>query len=108
MAAHPGSPWPAPAKRLGLGLRLLVVWCKTAVACEILGADHAGRDALAPHRDKVLATPGHPRQVGGYVQLGGDSASAAFLALCAAFHSGQYVPFQEREERCSSPTADAT
>ena len=108
LAAHPDSALPALAARLGLDLWHLEVWCKTAVAFEILDATPAGGYSLAPHMDKVLASPGHPRYIGGYVQLGTDYASADFLALRTAFRTGEYAPFQGRDERFSSHVADAT
>ena len=108
LAANPSSTAEAVAGRLGYSSRHVEVWLKTACHFEIVDATADGRFSLAPFMDQILATPGHPRYVGGYVQLGTDYGTEDFRALREAFHTGQFKPFQGRDDQFSSHVADAT
>jgi len=108
LAAHPASTPAAIAERLGLQQRHVEIWCRTAYAFELLEAATEGVFSLAPFMDQVLASPGHPRYVGGYVQLGTDYATEDFRALRAAFATGEDKPFQGRDDQFSRHVADAT
>jgi hypothetical protein len=66
------------AERLGLHAPYVEVWCKTAYGLEILDADNAGSFKLAPYFDLILASPTHPRYLGGYVRLGTEVAAEDF------------------------------
>lgn len=108
LAAHPASSPAAIAARLGLKPRHVEIWCRTAYSFEILDAGPDDSFTLAPFMDQVLASPGHPRYVGGYVQLGTDYATDDFRALREAFVTGEGKPFQGRDDQFSSHVADAT
>ena len=108
LAANPASTATAVAERLGFSPRHVEVWLKTACHFEILDATADARFSLAPFMDQVLAMPGHPRYVGGYVQLGTDYGTEDFRALRDAFRTGQSKPFQGRDDQFSSHVAEAT
>jgi SAM-dependent methyltransferase len=108
LAAHPASTPASIAERLGLQRRHVEIWCQTAYAFELLDAATDGVFSLAPFMDQVLGSPGHPRYVGGYVQLGTDYATDDFRALRDAFVTGEGKPFQGRDDQFSSHVADAT
>lgn len=108
LAAHAASTPAQIAGRLGLQPHHVDVWCKTAYSFEMLESAADGTFSLAPFMDQVLASPGHPRYVGGYVQLGTDYATDDFRALREAFVTGAGKPFQGRDEQFSSHVAEAT
>ncbi|MBI4694927.1 MAG: methyltransferase domain-containing protein [Gammaproteobacteria bacterium] len=108
LADTPGLSAEELAGRLGLKPRHVGVWCRTAYAFEMLEAAGDGCFTLAPFMDQVLATPGHPRYVGGYVQLGTDAAVEDFLLCRAAFRSGENRPFQGRPESFPRLVSEAT
>jgi SAM-dependent methyltransferase len=84
------------------------VWCRTAYGLEILDADAAGKYRLAPHFDAILASPTHPRYLGGYVRLGTEVAADDFLRCREAFKSGTAKPFQGRGEHFNQAIAEST
>ena len=58
------------SEKLKLHAHYVDVWCLTAFGLGLLDADEKRRFRLAPHMDKILASPGHPRDLTGYVRLG--------------------------------------
>ena len=108
LAAHPGSNAAAVAERLGYATRHVDVWLKTACHFELADATADEQYSLAPYIDQILGSPGHPRYVGGYVQLGTDYGTEDFRALREAFRTGQSKPFQGRDDQFSAHVADAT
>lgn len=108
-AATTGLTSSALAQQLGLHAHFVNVWCTTAYSFELLEADEATRQfKLAPFIDKILATPAHPRYLGGYVRLGTQFATEDFRRCSAAFRSGATVPFQGRGEHFVRTVAEGT
>ncbi|CAN0511738.1 unnamed protein product, partial [Phaeothamnion confervicola] len=96
------------ARQLDLHAPYVDVWCKTAYGLEILDADPAGKYRLAPHFDVILASPTHPRYLGGYVRLGTEVAAEDFRRCREAFKSGQAKPFQGRGDHFNQAIAEST
>jgi SAM-dependent methyltransferase len=108
LAQSPGLSGGELAERLGLHAPYVEVWCKTAYGLEILDADGAGKYRLAPHFDSILASPTHPRYLGGYVRLGTEVAAEDFRRCREAFKSGQAKPFQGRGDHFNQAIAEST
>jgi SAM-dependent methyltransferase len=108
LAEAPGQSGEELASRLGLHARYVEVWCKTAYGLEILDADDAGKYRLAPHFDTILASPTHPRYLGGYVRLGTEVAAEDFRRCREAFRAGAVKPFQGRGEHFNQAIAEST
>lgn len=108
LAEAPGQSGPELASRLGLHAPYVEVWCKTAYGLEILDADDAGKYRLAPHFDTILASPTHPRYLGGYVRLGTEVAAEDFRRCREAFRAGAVKPFQGRGEHFNQAIAEST
>jgi len=108
LAQTPGLSGVELAARLALHAPYVEVWCKTAYGLEILDADPAGKYRLAPHFDVILASPGHPRYLGGYVRLGTEVAAEDFRRCRDAFRSGTVKPFQGRGEHFNQAIAEST
>ena len=87
LADEPGSSAEKLADRLGLKAHHVEIWCKTAYAQEILDADQNGGFRLAPFFDSILANPGHPRYLGGYVRLATEVAAEDFRRCREAFRT---------------------
>lgn len=83
------------------------VWCMTAFGLGLLDADEQRRFRLAPHFDKILASPGHPRDLTGYVRLGTTFMTEDFERCRKAFHNGDTVPFQGRSHAFADTIGDA-
>ena len=97
------------AQSLSLDLHCVEVWCTSAYSFEMLDGDEATRTfRLAPFMDKLLASPGHPRYLGGYVRLGTEFATEDFRRCMQAFKTGEKVPFQGRGEHFAKTIADGT
>ena len=96
------------AGKLGLHAPYVETWCRTAYGMEILDADELGRWRLAPFFDVILASPTHPRYLGGYVRLGTEVAADDFQRLVDAFKSGGTKPFQGRGESFAQAIAEST
>jgi 2-polyprenyl-3-methyl-5-hydroxy-6-metoxy-1,4-benzoquinol methylase len=96
------------AGKLGLHAPYVETWCRTAYGMEILDADEPGRWRLAPFFDVILASPTHPRYLGGYVRLGTEVAADDFQRLVEAFKSGGTKPFQGRGESFAQAIAEST
>ena len=97
------------AQQLSLNAHFVNVWCTTAYSFELLEADDATRQyKLAPYIDKILASPGHPRYLGGYVKLGTEFATEDFRRCVESFKSGKTIPFQGRGEKFANTIADGT
>ena len=108
LAQTPGLSGVELAARLALHAPYVEVWCKTAYGLEILDADAAGKYRLAPHFDAILASPSHPRYLGGYVRLGTEVAAEDFRRCREAFKSGTVKPFQGRGEHFNQAIAEST
>ena len=108
LAQTPGLTGAELAARLSLHAPYVQVWCKTAYGLEILDADASGKYRLAAHFDAILATPGHPRYLGGYVRLGTEVAAEDFRRCREAFKSGTVKPFQGRGEHFNQAIAEST
>jgi len=99
------------ATALGLHAPYVETWCLTAYSFGLLeGEESAGarRYRLAPHIDVVLASPGHPRYLGGYVRLGTEFATEDHRYCLEAFRSGATVPFQGRSDAFAEAVAEGT
>ena len=96
------------ANKLGLHEPYVATWCLTAYGFELLDAAADGAYRLAPHFDTILASPGHPRYLGGYAKLGTDFASEDFRALLGAFRDGGKIPFQGRSDAFAEVIAEST
>jgi len=96
------------AAHLGLHAAYVEVWCKTAYGLEILDADDAGKYRLAPYFDVILASPTHPRYLGGYVRLGTEVAAEDFHRCREAFRTGSVKPFQGRGDHFNQAIAEST
>lgn len=108
LAEIPGQTAADLAGRLGLHPPYVDVWCKTAFGQALLDADEQGRYRLAPHFDTILASPTHPRYLGGYVRLGTEVAAEDFRRLREAFRSADVKPFQGRGEHFNQAIAEST
>jgi SAM-dependent methyltransferase len=108
LAQTPGLNGAELAGQLGLHAPYVEVWCRTAYGLEILDADAAGKYRLAPHFDAILASPTHPRYLGGYVRLGTEVAADDFLRCREAFKSGKAKPFQGRGDHFNQAIAEST
>ncbi len=108
LAQAPGLSGAELATKLALHAPYVEVWCKTAYGLEILDADTAGKYRLAPHFDAILASPTHPRYLGGYVRLGTEVAADDFRRCREAFQSGMAKPFQGRGEHFNQAIAEST
>ena len=108
LAQTPGLTGTELAGQLGLHAPYVEVWCKTAYGLEILDADAAGKYRLAPHFDSILASPTHPRYLGGYVRLGTEVAADDFRRCQDAFKSGKSKPFQGRGDHFNQAIAEST
>ncbi|HVY05593.1 MAG TPA: class I SAM-dependent methyltransferase [Burkholderiales bacterium] len=108
LAQNPGQSGAELAARLDLHVPYVEVWCRTAYGLEILDADAGGKFRLAPHFDAILASPTHPRYLGGYVRLGTEVAADDFRRCREAFKSGKAKPFQGRGEHFNQAIAEST
>ena len=110
LAAAPiGLTSAALAQQLNLNAHFVNVWCTTAYSFELLDANEASREfKLAPFIDKILATPGHPRYLGGYVKLGTEFATEDFRRCVESFKTGKTIPFQGRGEKFANTIAEGT
>ena len=108
LAQTPGANSAELAARLQLHPRYVDVWCKTAYGMEILDADATGKYRLAPHFEAILASPTHPRYLGGYVRLGTEVAAEDFRRCREAFKTGIAKPFQGRGEHFNQAIAEST
>jgi len=108
LAQTPGLSGPELANQLELHAPYVEVWCKTAYGLEILDADAAGKYRLAPHFESILASPTHPRYLGGYVRLGTEVAADDFRRCREAFKSGKAKPFQGRGDHFNQAIAEST
>ena len=108
LAKTPGLTGAELARQLGLHAPYVEVWCRTAYGLEILDADTAGKYRLAPHFDSILASPTHPRYLGGYVRLGTEVAADDFQRCREAFKTGKAKPFQGRGEHFNQAIAEST
>src|SRR5689334_14967663 len=108
LAETPDATAQALAEKLGLHAPYVETWCRTAYGMEILDASELGRWRLAPFFDVILASPSHPRYLGGYVRLGTEVAAEDFRQLVSAFKSGSTQPFQGRGEPFAQAIAEST
>jgi 2-polyprenyl-3-methyl-5-hydroxy-6-metoxy-1,4-benzoquinol methylase len=108
LADTPGASASELAARLGLHAPYVDVWCKTAFGMALLEAQEGPAYRLAPHFDQILATPTHPRYLGGYVRLGTEVAAEDFRRCQEAFRSGKVMPFQGRGHDFNQVIAEST
>ncbi len=108
LAEKPGLSGTELAEALGLHAPYVEAWCKTAYGQEILDADGAGKYKLAPYFDLILASPSHPRYLGGYVRLGTEVAAEDFNRCREAFRTGSVKPFQGRGDHFNQAIAEST
>ncbi len=95
------------AKQLKLHAPYVETWCMTAFGLGLLDADQQHRYRLAPHMDKILASPGHPRDLTGYVRLGTAFLIEDFERCRKVFRNGETVPFQGRSHAFADTIGDA-
>jgi SAM-dependent methyltransferase len=108
LAEAPGVTGKELAERLGLHPPFVETWCKTAYGMELLDADDALRYRLAPYFDSILASPTHPRYLGGYVRLGTEVAAEDFQRSVRALRTGDVTPFQGRGDDFAQAIAEST
>ncbi|MSQ59995.1 MAG: class I SAM-dependent methyltransferase [Betaproteobacteria bacterium] len=108
LAEKPGSSASDLAAALGLHAPYVETWCRTCYGMEVLDAGTDGRYRLAPHMENILANPGHPRYLGGFVRLGTDFAAEDFRECLHAFKTGAVKPFQGRGEMFAKSVAEST
>jgi SAM-dependent methyltransferase len=108
LAEMPGVTGKELAERLGLHPPFVETWCKTAYGMELLDADEALRYRLAPYFDSILASPTHPRYLGGYVRLGTDVAAEDFQRSVRSLRTGEVTPFQGRGDDFAQAIAEST
>jgi len=108
LAETPGATGSEIAQALELHAPYVETWCTTAYSFGLLEGDERRRFRLAPYMDEVLAKPGHPRYLGGYVRLGTEFATEDHRYCLDAFRSGDKVPFQGRSEAFSAAVAEGT
>jgi SAM-dependent methyltransferase len=105
------TPAQTPAElsgKLGLHAPYVDTWCKTAFGMALLDAEPGPKYRLAPHMDQILASPTHPRYLGGYVRLGTDVAADDFRGCVEAFRTGGVKPFQGRGDEFNLAIAEST
>lgn len=107
LAEGPGRTAHEIAAALKLHPPYVDVWCMTAFGLGLLDADEERRFRLAPHFDKILASPGHPRDLTGYIRLGTAFLTEDFERCREAFHTGETVPFQGRSHAFADTIGDA-
>jgi SAM-dependent methyltransferase len=107
LAEKPGRLAGEIADELKLHPPYVETWCLTAFGLGLLDADEQRRYRLAPHMDKILASPGHPRDLTGYVRLGTAFLTRDFELCRKAFHSGETIPFQGRSHAFADTIGDA-
>lgn len=107
LAEAPGTA-DALAQRLSLHGPYLRTWLWTAHGMGLVDADEDQCFRLAPYMDQILANPGHPRYLGGYVRLGPAVAAEDFARCIEAFRTGRVVPFQGRGDQFARLIAEAT
>ncbi len=113
LAAKPERTAAELALELGLHAPYVATWCRTCYGMEILevvddGVTGGARFRLAPHMDTILASPGHPRYLGGFIDLATGTAVDDFRQNARAFRSGWVKPFQGRGASFASTVGDAT
>lgn len=107
LAEKPGQTAPQIAASLKLHPPYVETWCMTAVGLGLLDADEQRHFRLAPHMDKILASPGHPRDLTGYIRLGTAFLIEDFEHCRKAFRTGDTVPFQGRSHAFADTIGDA-
>ena len=107
-AAAPGATAGEIAAKLGLHAPYLETWCTTAYSFGLLEGGEDRRFRLAPHMDAILAEPGHPRYLGGYVRLGTEFGTEDFRRAPEFFRSGGTAPFQGRSPDFAETIAAGT
>jgi 2-polyprenyl-3-methyl-5-hydroxy-6-metoxy-1,4-benzoquinol methylase len=108
LADASGSTAPELAAKLGLHAPFVATWCRTAYGMELLDADDGPRYRLAPFFDSILASPTHPRYLGGYVRLGTEVAAEDFRRCAQALRTGEVKPFQGRGDDFAQAVAEST
>lgn len=83
-------------------------WCTTAYSFGLLDAGESRSFRLAPFMHQILANPGHPRYLGGYVRLGTEFAAEDHRYCLQAFRTGATVPFQGRSAAFAEAVAEST
>jgi ubiquinone/menaquinone biosynthesis C-methylase UbiE len=107
LAEQPGQTAAQIAAALQLHPRYVEVWCMTAFGLGLLDADAQRQFRLAAHIDKILASPGHPRDLTGYIRLGTAFMTEDFELSRKAFRTGETVPFQGRSHAFAETIGDA-
>lgn len=108
LAAAPGATAEAVAGQLSLHAPYVRTWLWTAHGLGIVDGEDGGGFRLAPYMDQILANAGHPRYLGGYVQLGTEVAAEDFERCLEVFRTGRTAPFQGRGERFARLIAEST
>ena len=96
------------AETLGLHEPYVNTWCTTAYSFGLLDGDENRTFRLAPFFDQILANPGHPRYLGGFVRLGTEFATEDHRYCMEAFKTGGTVPFQGRSDVFAEVIAQST
>ncbi len=104
----PGATPDEVAADLGFHPPYIETWCTTAYSFGLLEGEEDRTFRLAPYIDQVLASPGHPRYLGGFVRLGTEFATEDHRSCLDAFATGDSVPFQGRSAAFSEAVAEGT
>jgi SAM-dependent methyltransferase len=108
IAATPGITPDGLARALDLHPPYVLTWCRTAHALGFLEADEAGRLAVAPGFEPILAESGSPWYYGGALDLAVDHEAPELARLPETLRSGAAVPFQARGRAFSEQVGAAT
>jgi len=108
LAAQPGASAGELATKLSLDPRCVDTLLFTCAGMAIVTSTDDQRYTLAPHMDVILARPGHPRYLGGFVGLATDVAAEDFRALRDAARTGAVKPFQKRGEDFARLVGEST
>lgn len=108
LAGQPDTTPAQIASQLDLHEPYVETWCTTAYSFGLLEGTEERTFRLAPFMDHILASPGHPRYLGGYVRLGTEFATEDHRYCLEAFRTGASVPFQGRSDGFAEAVAEGT
>ena len=98
-AETPGATPGQVAAALNLHPPYVENWCMTGYSFGLLEAGEDAGFRLAPFMDKILANPGHPRYMGGYVRLGTEFATEDHRFCLEAFGPARRFLFRAAARR---------
>jgi ubiquinone/menaquinone biosynthesis C-methylase UbiE len=108
LVERPGITAEALAAELGLSVRGVSVWCRTAYTLGFLEAEDDGRLRLAPGLEPVFADPSSVWYYGATLGLLVDFEADDLARIDEVIRSGNAVPFQARGRKFSEQVGAAT